>query len=161
MKRTAEKALSIISAVFTGISIAFCFIGLGLFNMAQSDPAFQNEIEMSLASDSMMGVEETALVLGLIDMFGTLIWIIIIGLFISLILTIIGIVSIWKNKSPKLAGLLFIVGGLFAGFLSITSILLYIAGILCLTRKPPFSEDSLNGESSFTNDNYEDAMRPL
>ena len=75
-------------------------------------------------------------------------WLIIIGLIISLILTIIGIVNIWKNKNPKLAGTMFIIAGLSAGILSLTSILLYIAGILCFTKKPP-----LTNEPQFVDDN--------
>ena len=72
-----------------------------------------------------------------IDLFGLFGWGFIILLVISLVLNIIGIVSVNKNKKPKNAGILFIVAGLFAGVLSLTSILLYVAAIMCFVRKPP------------------------
>ena len=83
-------------------------------------------------------------------------WLIIIGLIISLVLTIIGIVNIWNNKNPKLAGIMFIIAGVFGGILSLPSILLYIAGILCFTKKPPLTD-----EPQFMDDQYDGTMRPL
>ncbi|WP_438313312.1 DUF4064 domain-containing protein [Sporosarcina sp. FA9] len=157
MSRTAEKTLAIISAVFTGIAIIISFAGLSIYKIAQADPNFHNDIESDLLSDPTIGLDETALILSIIDLFGVFIWAIILGLIISFILTIVGIIVIWKNKRPKLAGILLIIAGLLAGVLSLTSILLYIAGILCLTRKPP------NLEKTIYQNNNEDsnAMRPL
>lgn len=156
MKRTGEKALSIIGAVFTGISIFGSFIALWLFKMAESDSTFRMDLEMDLMGQGTLSPDEIAAITTFVDLFGVIIWLVIIGLIISLILTIVGIVSIWKDKSPKLAGILFIIGGLFSGFLSLTSILLYIAGILCLTRKPQRID-----EPELLVDNYDETMRPL
>ncbi|MFD1927665.1 DUF4064 domain-containing protein [Sporosarcina siberiensis] len=163
MSRAAEKILAIISAVFTGIAIIISFAGLSLYKMAQADPDFHNEIEKDLMSDPTIGSDETALILSIIDLFGVFIWAVILGLIISFILTIIGIVVIWKNKRPKLAGISFIIAGLLAGILMPTSILLYIAGILCLTRKPPIVEKSIYQESSYEQNSHDDSntMRPL
>ena len=61
-----------------------------------------------------------------------------------------------NNKNPKLAGIMFILAGLFAFVLSLTSILLYIAGILCFTRKAPLTD-----ETTFVENQYDDTLRPL
>lgn len=163
MSRTAEKIVGIISAVFTGISLILSFAGLSLYNMAKADPNFINEIESELVGDPMIGSEEASLILSMFDLVGAFIWAIILGLIISLLLNIVGIIVIWKNKRPKLAGILFIIAGIFAGILSITSILLYIAGILCLTRKPPYIEKPIYQETNYEKSSNENSntMRPL
>ena len=156
MKRSAEKALSIIGAVFTVLSIVTGFVSLWVYRLAEADPAIRTEIEALLMGDETISSRDRDLILSLLDMFGAFILLITIGLIISLILTIVGIVSIWNDKNPKLAGVMFIIGGLLAGLLSLTSILLYIAGILCFTRKPPLIEDSRG-----LADDYDGSMRPL
>lgn len=156
MKRTAEKSLSIISAVLSTIGIITSIALMSLFNIMKSDPQFQNEFEQGILSDPTLGPEDLEVVKMLFDLFGGIMWFIIIGLIISLILTIIGIVNIWNNKNPKLAGIMFIVSGVLGGFISLPSILLYIAGILCFTRKPPLTD-----KTQFTDDQYDGTMRPL
>ena len=156
MKRTAEKALSIISAVFTTISIILSIIGLFFWKAFTSDPVLRREAEMELLADPTLApgdVEAIFLILDFMEGFG---WFIVVVFMISLIMNIIGIVNIWNNKNPKLAGIMFIIGGLLAGILSLTSILLYIAGILCFTRKPPLTNDP-----TFVEQNYDGTMRPL
>ena len=64
------------------------------------------EVNLQIINDNM------DLVIDAFSIFG---WVFIIILVISLILNIIGIVSISKNKNPKLAGIMFILAGLFAG----------------------------------------------
>ncbi len=156
MSRTAEKVLSIISAAFTAITIVMSFVGLAFWKNLTSDPAWRREVEMELLADPEFTPGDVEFIFSLLNFFEGFYWFIIIALIISFILTIVGIVNIWNNKKPKLAGIMFIVAGLFAGILTLTSILLYIAGVLCFTRKPPLSNDR-----AFTEENYDGTMRPL
>ena len=157
MKRTAEKVLSIISVIFTALSIVLGFMGLGFLKLFTSDPTIRTDFEKEMLDfDSTLtpsDVESVFVYLDLVEDFG---WFLIVALIVSLITTIIGIVFIWNNKNSKLAGIMFIISGLFAFILSPTSILLYIAGILCFTRKA-----ALVDESSFVEENFDDTMRPL
>ncbi|AOV06651.1 DUF4064 domain-containing protein [Sporosarcina ureilytica] len=156
MKRTAEKVLSIISLVFTVLSIAGSFIFVGIMK-AFTNGALRSEIEMELYADPELTVEDVDMILSVIEYFEGFSWFIVVVLVISLIATIIGMIFMWKEKNPKLAGILFIVAGLFAFILSPTSIMLYIAAILCFTRKPPLATN----ETSFVDNHYDDSMRPL
>jgi len=157
MSRTAERVLSILSVVLTAIGIFVSFAALALFNYLKSDTLIKEEFEAEiLLADPTLTPEQIEIIYGVFGIIGGFMWLIIISLFISLILTVIGIVNIWNNKNPKLAGIMFIIAGLTAGILSLTSILLYIAGILCFTKKPP-----LINESQFVDDKYDGTMRPL
>ena len=157
MSRTAEKVLSIIAAAFTGIGIIFSFLGLSFLNFFKNDPTIRMDMEMEFLSDPTMTGADIDLIFQLFDFLAGFSWVIIIGLIFSLVLTIVGISGIWNNKNPKLAGTMFIIGGLLAGILSLSSILLYIAGILCFTRKPQLTDDEL----VFEDNNYDGTMRPL
>lgn len=156
INRTAEKVLSIISAVFSTIGIIMSFVIMAFYNFLKSDPMIREEFEAEMLADPTINPADIELFYGVFNFLGGLIWLIIAGFIISLILTIIGIVNIWKNKNPKLAGIMFIIAGLFAGIISLTSILLYIAGILCFTKKPP-----LTNEPAFEENHYDGTMRPL
>ncbi len=157
MKRTAEKSLSIIGAVLSLLGIIMGFMGMGLINYLKSEPMFREEFEAEmLVTNPTLSPEDLEIFNTLFDFFGGTMWFIIIGLIISLILTIIGIVNIWNDKNPKLAGTMFIIAGLLAGFISLPSILLYIAGILCFTRKPLFTD-----KTQFEDEKYDGTMRPL
>ncbi len=157
MSRTAEKVLSILSVVLTAIGVFMSFAALALFNYLKSDPLIKEEFEAEiLLADPTLTPEHMEIIYGVLGIVGGFMWLIIISLIISLILTVLGIVNIWKNKNPKLAGTMFIIAGLTAGILSLTSILLYIVGILCFTKKPSHTE-----ESQFVDDKYDGTMRPL
>lgn len=157
MKRTAEKVLSILSVVLTVIGIILSFATLALVNFLKSEPTFRGDFDLEMiAFDPTLTSTDLDAIYSSFLLVGNFMWFIIISLIISLILTIIGIVNIWKNKNPKLAGTMFIIAGLTAGILSLASILLYIAGILCLTRKPPLTQ-----ETQFVDDKYDGTMRPL
>lgn len=156
MKRTAEKSLSIVSVILSIIGIILSVILVSLFNLVKSDPEFQFEFEQGVLADPSLGPEDLELINMLFDLFGGTMWFFIIGLIISVVMTIIGIVNIWNNKNPKLAGIMFIIAGVLAGFISLPSILLYIAGILCFTRKPPMTD-----KQQFTDGQYDGTMRPL
>lgn len=141
MSRTGEIVLGVISALMTLLSIVLVTILVISGSNILKDEAFTTEFQNVIAeeptmteSDLQMIDDNMHLVIDAFNIFG---WVFIIILVISLILNIIGIVSISKNKNPKLAGIMFIIAGLFAGILSPTSLLLYIAAIMCFVRKPP------------------------
>lgn len=141
MSRTGEVVLSVISAIITLLSIVLVTILVISGSSILKDEAVTKQFLTDVATDP--NITETDLQLlndnmdVLIDAFSLFGWVFIIILVISLILNIIGIMSISKNKNPKLAGIMFILAGLFAGVISLTSILLYIAAIMCFVRKPP------------------------
>ncbi|WP_185908026.1 DUF4064 domain-containing protein [Psychrobacillus soli] len=138
MSRTGELVLGVISALFTVISIiALTFLVIS-GSAAFQDESFNAEIQQGLLTDpALSGQDAEMFIDALPGMFSAFGWGIIIVFVISLVLNIIGIVAVTKNKKPKLAGVMFILAGLFAGIISLTSILLYIAAIMCFVRKSP------------------------
>ena len=141
MSRTGEIVLGVISAIMTLLSIVLVTIGVVSGSSVLKDEAFTTEFQNVIADDPTMTEADLQIINDnmdlVIDAFSIFGWVFIIILVISLILNIIGIISISKNKKPKLAGIMFILAGLFAGILTPTSILLYIAAIMCFVRKPP------------------------
>lgn len=141
MSRTGEVVLSVISAIITLLSIVLVTILVISGSSILKDEAVTNQFLTDVATDPNMTETDLQLLNDnmdvVIDAFSLFGWVFIIILVISLILNIIGIMSISKNKNPKLAGIMFILAGLFAGVISLTSILLYIAAIMCFVRKPP------------------------
>ncbi|KQL34974.1 DUF4064 domain-containing protein [Psychrobacillus sp. FJAT-21963] len=141
MSRTGEKVLGIISAIFTLLAIILMAIIVTTGSAAIQDEAFNTEFEQQILNDPTLTGQDAEAIAQLVDIlpsvFGVFGWGFVVALVISLILNIVGIVSISKNKNPKLAGIMFILAGLFAGIISLTSILLYIAAIMCFVRKPP------------------------
>ena len=156
MKRTTEKTLGIISLVLSIIGVVISGVIAAFFNLIQSDPEFQMQFEEGLLSDPAITQEQIDMTNTLLSLFGGAMWFVIIGLVIGIVLTIIGLVNIWNSKNPKIAGIMFIIAGVLTGFISLPSILLYIAGILCLVRKP-----SEMDKTPFTGDSYDGTMRPL
>ncbi|WP_432361755.1 DUF4064 domain-containing protein [Sporosarcina sp. UB5] len=156
MNRTAEKVLSIIAVILTAIGVIFGFIGMAFINFVRNDPTAMQEIEMELMADPAMTEVEMDAMFAFFNLLGGFIWFIIFAMIIGVVLNIVGIVNIWKNKNAKLAGIMFIIAGVFSGILSLPSILLYIAAILCFTKKPPV-EDNIQMDSSYAGD----GMRPL
>lgn len=158
MNRTAERVLGIISLVFTVIGVAATIFGAVLFNLMSSSPDLRSEIEMDLYSDPSITQADMDMIFSFFDAIGGFMWLGVVFLVISLILTIIGLIKIWNNKNSKLAGIMFILAGLTGGILSLTSILLYIAGILCLVKKPTtYPEEPVITDAP----PYDDGMRPL
>lgn len=141
MSRTGEMVLGVISAIFTALSIILISLLVIGGNSAIQDDAFNTEIQKEILNDPSLTSQDAEAVAQVFDVlpgvFNAFGWGIVVVFVISLILNIIGIVNISKNKNPKLAGIMFILAGLFAGILSLTSILLYIAAIMCFVRKPP------------------------
>ena len=140
VKRTVEKVLSIISAVLTVIGVILSFAILAFLNFIKSDPAFQDEFRTEIVLfNPTLNPTDIETFFTIFNFLGGFMWLIIIALIISLVLIVIGLVNIWNNNNPKLAGILFVIAGVLGGFLNITSILLYIAGILCFIKKPPLT----------------------
>lgn len=160
MNRTAERVLGIISAIFTLFALVISAAFVSVMKFIFGNGEFRQEIENELMNDPEMDLspEEFEMVMQMTEGFsGTVTWFLTIVLAISLITTIVGLVAIWNNKNPKLAGIMFIVAGIFAFVLSPTSIMLYIAAILAFTKKPPYTTE---GEAN--HQSYEDStMRPL
>ena len=157
LKRTAEKVLSIIAVVLTAIGVIFGFLGMALINLMKNDPTFKQEFEMEMMADPTMTQADMDAIYTVFNVMGGFIWLIIIGMIISVVLNIVGIVNIWKNKNAKLAGIMFIIAGVLGGLISLPSILLYVAAILCFTKKPPLQDDLQYGNQSYDSD----GMRPL
>ncbi|WP_277584719.1 DUF4064 domain-containing protein [Psychrobacillus antarcticus] len=141
MSRTGEIVLGVISAIMTLLSIILITILVVSGSSVLKDEAFKTQFQDMIANDPALTEADLQvhdgdmdIIIDALNIFG---WVFIIILVISLILNIIGIVSISKNKNPKLAGIMFIIAGLFAGIISLTSILLYSAAIMCFVRKPP------------------------
>lgn len=157
MKRTAEKVLGIISAVFTVLGIIVSFAFSAIMKLVINDDQALGEFEAELYADPEITPEDVEIILSIVntmEKFGTVSGVLFI---VSLVLTIIALVAVWNNKNVTLAGVMFIVAGLFAFVLSPMSIMLYIAGILCFARKaPPAStDDDLDSTSDY------EPMRPI
>ena len=155
MSRTGEVVLGVISAIMTLLSIILVAILVVSGSSLMQDEAFKSEFENMMVTDPNVTEADIQLVNDnmdvVIDAFSVFGWVFIIILVISLILNIVGIVSVSKNKNAKLAGIMFILAGLFAGIISITSILLYVAAIMCFVRKPPvqLQEEYYTTEKTF------------
>lgn len=164
--RTGELVLGVIGAVFTAISVILLTIAVSSGSAALEDPElmgqFEQEIVTEMQNDPTLTAQDVEMAsqffsegLGAISVFG---WAAVVVLVISLIFNILAIVFISKNRNPKLAGVFFILAGLFAFIISLTSILLYIAAIMSFVRKAP-----VNGQRQQHPDDldYYEPNRPL
>lgn len=153
MSRTGETVLGVISAIFTALGIILVSIMVANGSAAFQDEAFTAQIQQEILNDPTLTGQEAEMAAQILDLlpnaFSAFGWGFVIILVISLVFNIIGIVAVTKNKKPKLAGIMFILAGLFAGIISLTSILLYIAAIMCFVRKPPvqFAEQEYNSSN--------------
>lgn len=146
ISRTGEKVLGIIGIVFNVITIilfAWLLSSLaGLEGTAEFDQ-FEEDIMNDPAFEG--SPEEAQLVVDfIVNGAGVFGWAIVALLVISTILAIVALLNLKKASSAGLAGTFFIIAGLFAGVLSLTSILFYIAAIMCFVRKPPKDDDELH-----------------
>ncbi|MFF2753880.1 DUF4064 domain-containing protein [Psychrobacillus sp. NPDC058041] len=139
MKRTGEIALGVISAIFSLISIVLISLLVIGVSTTLKEEGFNTELKNQILTNPAISAQDVEyitqnadVILSGVNVIG---WGIVISIFISLVLNIFGIVFIYNNKNQKLAGIMFIFAGVLAGILSITSILLYIAAILCFVRK--------------------------
>lgn len=157
LNRTAEKSLSIIAVILTAIGTIFGFIVMAVFNLIKNDQTFKQELELDLMNDPAITPADVDLFFSIMNGIGGFMWFLIIAMIISIVLNIVGIVNIWKDKNAKLAGIMFIIAGLLGGIISLPSILLYIAAILCFTKKPPLQDNLQYADNSYNGD----GMRPL
>lgn len=138
VNRAGEKVLGIIGIIFNILAIALIGFAMASYANVQGTPEFQQFIEDEIMSDPAFSTPEEAQMV--IDMmsssFSVVGWVLIALLVLSTILAIIALINLRKNKKASTAGVLFILAGLFAGLLSLTSILFYIAAIMCFVRKP-------------------------
>jgi len=164
--RTGEIVLGVIGAVLTTISIILLAIFVSTGSAALNDPTTMAELEQEIVTgiqeDPTLGAEEQQMVLDFVEsgmgLFGIFGWGLVITLVISLIFNILAILNIRNNKNPKLAGIFFILAGLFAYLLSFTSILLYIAAIMSFVRKAPYTTDTTRTSEDL---DYYEPNRPL
>ncbi|MCW1927696.1 DUF4064 domain-containing protein [Bhargavaea beijingensis] len=152
-KRTVERVLGIIGLVFNVLGIILTIVMNSFMKMLTNDPQFQQEFEAEIWNDPTLTESDAQMIIDMMYMgmdwmvnFG---WFFIAALVISSVLIIVALIQL--NKNVKLSGILFIIAGVLAGILSLTSILLYIAGIMCFVRKPPVEKTPYDN----------DTMRPL
>lgn len=135
VNRAGEKVLGIIGIVFN-----ILFIGLMGFAMVSysNAPEFRQYMEEEMMADpTITNPEEVEMIMNVMSSgFGIVGWVVIALLALSTLLAIIAIISLRKKGNASTAGVFFILAGLFAGLLSLTSILFYVAAIMCFVRKP-------------------------
>lgn len=148
MKRTGEKVLSIIASVLNVLSVGFLILmligGQMLLDTGMNDPLFQSEVESEMYASGLTEAEmDEALLLmeDFLSFISGIGWLLVVLCVIAIVLGIIGAVKVGKNA--KLAGILFIIAAILSGIISIPSILLFIAAIMCFVRKPQSEEISL------------------
>ena len=158
MSRVGEVALGIIGTILNVILLVVVTLAVvGASNADTVELKQMLEEEIVLADPTMtqedVAVFNDAFDVGL-EIFGVVGWVLVITLLISVILSIIAVVKVSKNKSPKAAGILFIFAGFLSGILLLAPILFYIAAIMCFVRKAPvqYEQDSYyNNEVERTN----------
>ncbi|QQK81375.1 DUF4064 domain-containing protein [Salicibibacter cibi] len=136
MKRTGEMALGIIGVVITFVIGLLVVIGTIGFQ------SFMGMVEQEMMQDPTLSAQEAEAGAWALGMFGSFGWWIFVMHIIGLVIGIIAVIKL--NSNAKLAGILFLVSGgamliLTFGTSIIQSVLLIIAGIMCLVRKPPVS----------------------
>lgn len=132
MDRTVEKILSIISMIVNVLTLGIVFIVFIMFQIGlMSTPdAYESEEDMILY------------------IFGFVIWIFIVAIIGSIVLTIIGLIKL-KNDEKK-SGKMFLFAFLLAGLTTVPGLLLLLAGIMCLVREssvPKVEESPILGET--------------
>ncbi len=155
MNRTAEKVLGIISALLITFGLLIIISLTVFFNMNKENPVFIEAMMTDFENDPSTMIIEPEMLVSFLNLLGGVMWFGVALSVISLILTILGLKYIWKNDNPKRAGILFIITGVLSGIISIPSILLYIAAILALTKKPKMEDDMLYTQVE------DNSMRPL
>lgn len=142
MKRTGEKVFIIIATICNLISIFITSVVVvflkNLINDPKivedylNDPTVMNEVDgEALTIDEFQ--ESMNAIAPYINGFA----VVFIGaMVISLILGLVAFRMLSKKDKINTAGILVLISGVLAGILSLTSILYYIAGIMCFIRKP-------------------------
>ena len=141
MSRAGEVALGVIGTILNIILLIFVTLAVMGASNANTDELKQMFEEEIVLSDPNMTPEDIAVFNDAVDVgievVGVVGWVVVVTLLISIILSILGVVKVSKNKSPKAAGIMFIFAGLLSGILLLAPILFYIAAIMCFVRKTP------------------------
>jgi Na+/proline symporter len=157
LSRAGEVALGVIGTILNVILLVI--VTFSVVAVGNADPVELKQVfEEQMAADATMTPEDIAMVNDafdvILDVFGIVGWVLVVTLLISVILSIIAVVKVSKNKSPKAAGILFIFAGFLSGILLLAPILFYIAAIMCFVRKAPvqYEQDPYyNNEVEHTN----------
>lgn len=151
MKRTAEIVLGIIGTVFNIIAIVMMGIIVRVVSEVKNNTQLQDELvaefKAQLTNDPQFKDTDVQTfadsMISAINFLGPFGWFIIICFIISLIAGIVGMVLVVRTKNrATFAGSMFLVAGVFAGIISLTSIVYYIVAIMCFVRKPKAEEDN-------------------
>lgn len=141
MSRAGEVALGVIGTILNIILLIFVTLAVVGASNANTDELKQMFEEEIVLSDPTMTPEDIAVFNDAVDVgievVGVVGWVVVVTLLISIILSILGVVKVSKNKRPKAAGIMFIFAGLLSGILLLAPILFYIAAIMCFVRKTP------------------------
>lgn len=155
MSRAGEVTLGVIGTILNVILLIFATLAVVGASNANPDELKQMFEEEIMLSDPSMTAEDIAVFNDAVDVglnvVGVVGWVIVVTLLISVILSILGVVKVSKNKSPKAAGILFIFAGLLSGILLLAPILFYIAAIMCFVRKTPVEDSYYNNEVQHQN----------
>lgn len=151
LSRTGEKVLGIIGTIFNVIGIILAIVlitslsgfeGSEMHNQMEQD--LRNDPTLTNPQDAEMAVDAFNAFVAGFDVVG---WVLIILLAISTVFAVLAMAKLKSVDSASTAGIFFILAGVFAGILSLTSILFYIAAIMCFVRKPPMGQDDLMGRN--------------
>ncbi|MGM0898815.1 MAG: DUF4064 domain-containing protein [Bacillota bacterium] len=151
LNRTGEKVLGIIGTIFNVLGIIFAIIVITSLSGFEGSE-MHNQMEQDLRNDPMMTSPEEAEMAvdamnAFIQSFDVIGWVLVVLLAVSTVFAVLAITKLKSIESANTAGIFFIIAGIFAGILSLTSILFYIAAIMCFVRKPPMREDELMGRN--------------
>lgn len=138
VNRAGEKVLGVIGLVFNILAIILFVYLITTLSNEQNKAEFERYMEEEVANDPTLAEvgDPQMIVDTIVTSFSVFSWVIVGLLVISSIFAILSLVNLGKNRSAKLAGAFFIIAGLFAFVLSPTSILFYIAAIMCFVRRP-------------------------
>lgn len=146
MKRTVEKVLTMAAIICSVLGIGLMSVIIFGIGVVFDDPNTVEEIvvEQNQTGQEQITVEEMQEAIDVIQPFvNTFGWVIVALLVISVVLGIIAFVYLMKNKSMNATGGLLIAAGVLSGLISITSILYYIAAIMCFVRKTKPTDQTL------------------
>ncbi|WP_422122186.1 DUF4064 domain-containing protein [Planococcus sp. X10-3] len=145
ISRTGERVLGIIGTVFNVITILLLVWLITSLSGLEGTAEFE-EFQQDFMNDPMFegSPEEAQMVMDFfVEGAGIIGWVTVAILVLSTIFAIVALMNLKKIRSAQLAGIFFILAGLLAGVMTPTSILFYIAAIMCFVRKPPMREDEL------------------
>lgn len=139
MKRTGEYVLGII-----GIILSVLMAGLGaMFIFIQGNEELKQTMEAEIAKDPAVNPGDLEMMNDAMDIVGSAGWLLIVAAILGFLFGLIAVLLL--KRRPKAAGILFIVGAVLVGFISVGAgflpgLLYLIAGIMCLVRKPKIDD---------------------